>query len=959
MNLRIRCVTGMLVMSLWPLLGLGQADELHLDGGQLTAGASGTFRLYLRDVAGSGIDTGVENIGGVLLKMQVTPGTVDSVSITADGLSAGHVFFENTTFMNDEIHFQLIYQVAGVPFFSLGASAPGDPIATMTLTAAAGAGGQTISFTPVASDTAIQDELGTTINSVANGKLIANLGSIAVQSSGGNDPPVINSFTASPGTIVSGNFSTLSWAVTDADTVSINQGIGSVAASGSQQVSPTTSTTYTLTATNEFGQSQRSVTVAVTSGFDPPTIESFTATPSTINAGESSTLAWSVTDATEVSIDQSVGVVSESGSLSVQPVATTTYTLTATNGFGSSTEQATVTVASGVQILFFTAEPDAILRGEASTLSWETAGAKTVVLNPGSMQVDKSGSLDVMPEESTEYSLRATSDQGAFTTAIRQVTVFDTDIELIVSNDAFDFGSETDSMSVDLSASNVASIDWTASGYPEWLTINPSSGQTGAVPTRITLSPDRKEFYPNEIRTGTVEISASGVPPITLSVRAQRREHPDNGAALFFPRVTVDDAWQSVLTVVNTENATGKLEIQIFNAMGEMESQTRNIHFPPFGSYRRTLPAMDTSEGWIAVTATYDSGVSGTARIHGSLVVRSLDGEELWASTPATSTFEELFVPHIAKDAAFYTSGSVVNMSPDSVVDFTSAVVGTIMVDSLDSGELTTFDFRELMGGEILGPGWGRLESSSTEPALAGIEVFGRAKQTMLRQSVAVGLDGATANELLFTHIAADVQSFWTGIVIINTSNSEQQVTIQAYDAAGFEVGSAIVESYTGSEKRTYLITGDQLPFGSGAAWIRVTSPGALVGYELFGTYDDRFAGFESVRSLSTTLALPHLEEASRAGGWTGMAAVNPGGTTAQLTISHYNRLGVLQGQVTRTLGQGEKLVALVATLLNEPIIEAGDWVLVQSDQAIAGFELFGFGQSTLAAILAGTTGPQ
>jgi len=42
----------------------------------------------------------------------------------------------------------------------------------------------------------------------------------------------------------------LSWVVTDASTVMINQGIGNVALTGSTSVSPITTTTYTLTATN-------------------------------------------------------------------------------------------------------------------------------------------------------------------------------------------------------------------------------------------------------------------------------------------------------------------------------------------------------------------------------------------------------------------------------------------------------------------------------------------------------------------------------------------------------------------------------------------------------------------------------------------------------------------------------------------------------------------------------------
>ena len=69
-------------------------------------------------------------------------------------------------------------------------------------------------------------------------------------------------------TISSGQISTLNWTTTDAATVSINQGIGTVTPSGSRAVSPTATTIYTLTATNAAGSTTRNVTVTVTT---PPT----------------------------------------------------------------------------------------------------------------------------------------------------------------------------------------------------------------------------------------------------------------------------------------------------------------------------------------------------------------------------------------------------------------------------------------------------------------------------------------------------------------------------------------------------------------------------------------------------------------------------------------------------------------------------------------------------------------
>lgn len=75
-----------------------------------------------------------------------------------------------------------------------------------------------------------------------------------------------------------------------------------------------------------------------------PAINSFTASPSSITAGGSSTLSWSTSGAASVSIgNQSVSV---SGSGTVTPTQTTTYTLTARNAAGDYVTM-TVTVTVG------------------------------------------------------------------------------------------------------------------------------------------------------------------------------------------------------------------------------------------------------------------------------------------------------------------------------------------------------------------------------------------------------------------------------------------------------------------------------------------------------------------------------------------------------------------------------------------------------------------------------------
>lgn len=86
----------------------------------------------------------------------------------------------------------------------------------------------------------------------------------------------------------------------------------------------------------------------------PPVIESFTANPATITAGETFTLGWGpVSNATSVEIDQGIGTVTTPGSVVVSPATTTTYTMTTVGPGGTTTASVTVTVnPAGPTVLY-------------------------------------------------------------------------------------------------------------------------------------------------------------------------------------------------------------------------------------------------------------------------------------------------------------------------------------------------------------------------------------------------------------------------------------------------------------------------------------------------------------------------------------------------------------------------------------------------------------------------------
>ena len=157
-----------------------------------------------------------------------------------------------------------------------------------------------------------------------------------------------------------------------------------------------------------------------------PTITSFTANPTSINSGTSSTLSWAAAGATSLAITPGTFTsTSASGSTSMSPTATTTYRLTATNASGSAASTLTVTVNTTGKptIGSFTASPSSITSGSSSMLSWATTGATSLAITPGTFtSTAASGSTSVSPTATTTYTLSATNASGS-TTSMAKVTV--------------------------------------------------------------------------------------------------------------------------------------------------------------------------------------------------------------------------------------------------------------------------------------------------------------------------------------------------------------------------------------------------------------------------------------------------------------------------------------------------------------------------------------------------------
>ncbi len=231
-------------------------------------------------------------------------------------------------------------------------------------------------------------------------------------------PAPTGGLSADPHEIDPGECSTLRWNTTDATGISLNPGIGSVDVGGSRDVCPSATTTYTLTATGPGGLlgPAPAVTVTVRRQAQAPR-GTLTATAENIRAQECTTLIWNITDATSRSISPGFGLVPASGTATVCPYVTTTYTLSAAGPGGSLDPEATVTITVrnwGVPTGSFAVSPPVVDRGECATLTWKTTEAQKASIGPGIGRVAPNGSMEVCPTSSVRYEFEAWNPSGSY-----------------------------------------------------------------------------------------------------------------------------------------------------------------------------------------------------------------------------------------------------------------------------------------------------------------------------------------------------------------------------------------------------------------------------------------------------------------------------------------------------------------------------------------------------------------
>ena len=256
--------------------------------------------------------------------------------------------------------------------------------------------------------------------------------------------PVELHFTSSAAQVEQGEPVTLSWTSRHARELRLLAGaiplpLGEASvAEGSLEVVPQRTTLYRLEAIGEGGSSvSRELEVRVNvSEAQAPRIEAFTSSPEVFGAGQTISLSWEVTGAERLSLEDDAGRRIElgefraAGTVELQPLASTVFTLRAAGRGGEASATAAATLVPRPRVRLFASERE-IPSGASVTLRWESEGATEVALYAGENPEPLFGGgpdgelpleLDLTPAQTTVYRLEA-KGPGGTAQATEQVAV--------------------------------------------------------------------------------------------------------------------------------------------------------------------------------------------------------------------------------------------------------------------------------------------------------------------------------------------------------------------------------------------------------------------------------------------------------------------------------------------------------------------------------------------------------
>lgn len=310
-----------------------------------------------------------------------------------------------------------------------------------------------------------------------------------------------------------------------------------------------------------------------------------------------------------------------------------------------------------------------------------------------------------------------------------------------------------------------------------------------------------------------------------------------------------------------------------------------------------------------------------------------------------------LFFADVGETDAVATNVGIVNPGSSSAVvelvgyDNNGNIVAEATREIVPNGKLSG-SAKAFFGDQADGVSW--IIAQSTK----NLQGYSRSDSRDGQEAYATSAATKLSSELYVPHIAQKTNNWYTRADIINGDSDSSTGRIQA--AGGNDAALNISTSFSKDRFRFTEKWNGALP--SGAVWAKLKETNervALAGTEVFGRVD----GVRQVAGLSLAdaerdnpnftyirqnLYFTHIAR-DTAQFWTGIALVNIDSAAAGMLVRGFGPGGQLIGEKSLTLQPEEKIVELAEQFLVGIGSPANvDWVEIETDSGIVGYELFG-----------------
>ncbi len=392
---------------------------------------------------------------------------------------------------------------------------------------------------------------------------------------------------------------------------------------------------------------------------------------------------------------------------------------------------------------------------------------------------------------------------------------------------------------------------------------------------------------------------------------------------MYYPHVASGEEWETEICVINTSNNTINGVFKPYNDAGESVSIDITVSLEPNARKEITIGNEFNTPSDIG----YIMFESDSENVTGYTKFYKAGKHRVAVPAVADITTGDLYISHIASNNKWWTGISLVN---------TTSTEKNLLIELDDnSSKLVTlaayghkaFSIKFLYDNTPQD----QLNSAIIKDAdgVIGLELFGGTNQLS-----GILLKNDTATDMYYPHIASP-DNWWTGIVAYNPSASSCTLTINPYTAQGLALASQDV-ILRGYEKYVGITTELGLPPNS--EWFQIQATNPITGFELFGSSNsNRLAGYTGVNISKTDGIFSKIETA----GWTGIAFVNIGNSSATVNLTAYDDSGQVIDAESISLAGYAKMVGNPESIFENDITSA-TYIAYSSDQELVGFQLNG-----------------